>query len=329
MIPTVICCPKLSGDLSSILRDLYNQMYAFDENKYTSSKPPILIVTNLVASDEIIMSDIANLCGCKYIHKYIDSKLYERDRENGIAPTVDNVAEFYGEAELVVADNKKTKFINPKHMTIDAETEDPIYTALIHFLETEIEQAKDSENAHTVGLLKKRLSALKANMVDYLVGGITISERDTIKDLAEDAIKNCRSAAANGVGYAANFEGLRAAYELYNELKTDYNESSDKSTYKNLDFVLSVIILKSYIDISTMLYSTVYLEEEAKEKVEKSLFEKNAPFNIMPGREDYPVLCSIMLDIDILDTLSKIISKMVTCNQCLLQAPQLNNYELV
>ena len=65
------------------------------------------------------------------------------------------------------------------------------------------------------------------------------------------------------------------------------------------------------------------------------------PYDISSGSEDvlcnverkvkYPngnkVLCSIMLDVNILDTISKIITRMVTCNQCLLQASNLNVYE--
>ena len=42
--------------------------------------------------------------------------------------------------------------------------------------------------------------------------------------------------------------------------------------------------------------------------------------------ENPEVLCSIMLDINILDTIAKIITMMVTCNQCLLQHPNLNRY---
>ena len=113
---------------------------------------------------------------------------------------------------MVVADSKKTKFINPKHMHVYDEegnvSEDPIYTAMVNFLQTEIDNCKGTESASEIGLLKKRLSALKANMVDYLVGGVTISERDANKDLVEDAIKNCKFASLYGVGRAAKFEGL-------------------------------------------------------------------------------------------------------------------------
>ena len=64
------------------------------------------------------------------------------------------------------------------------------------------------------------------------------------------------------------------------------------------------------------------------------MYAKNnkAPYDISKGalpdlaEKGTNVKCTIMLDIEVLDTISKIISMMVTCNQCLLQAPQLNNY---
>ncbi len=318
-IPTVITCPKLSADLSATMKMLANQLYQFDNSGASSAKPPILIIANVIASDEVIMDDIANLCGCKDIRKYIDPEVYKKDAEAGNAPTVDNISEFGGYAELVVADSKKTKFINPKHMNGDEN--DPIYKAMINFLETEIETSKESENAGYIGTLKKRLSALKANMVDYLVGGVTIAERDMKKDLVEDAIKNCKSASLYGIGNAANFEGLRAAYEL----NDNYVSENDLIN----DIVLAITI--SYIEAAEILYGTV---ESDKDKVLAAInktIEVGEPYDISSGVLDDngltgKVKCSIMLDVNILDTLSKIITMMVTCNQCLLQAPHLNIY---
>jgi chaperonin GroEL (HSP60 family) len=322
-IPTVICCPKISRDAQNILQDLAQSLYTYDARNMESEKPPICIVTDIVASDEIIMDDIANLCGCKRIKKYIDPKMYEEGKANGTVPTVENVQDFYGEAELVVADQKKTKFINPAHMyRYDDDgnrTEDPVYTSMVQFIEQEIANNKSSEDANTLGLLRKRLSALKANMVDYLVGGITISERDAIKDLVEDAIKNCRSAAKYGVGNAANFEGLLGAYKYCEE-----HEEED-----TVEAWIGAAIYDAYDRTLRLLYRTICRDEEViQDMVDKSL-EEGRPANIKSASDfdfDTPVLCSIMLDVEILDTISKIVSMMVTCNQCLLQAPQLNKY---
>lgn len=321
-IPTVITCPRLSADMSSILKRLAEQLYQFDNNNAQSAKPPILVITDVVASDEVIMDDIANLCGCKTIHKYIDAEVYKKDIENGIAPTVDTVMDFCGHAELVVSDIKKTKFINPDHMVEKENGEkDPMYTAMVNFLENEIAQEEGKESAKSLGLLKKRLSALKANMVDYLVGGVTISERDMTKDLVEDAIKNCKASALYGVGYAANFEGLKNSYLVCNK----YKEGSIEEAIARCIFV-------AYCNITNILYGTVELNQNIAFKYTLHSIENGMPYDISNGylpslsEKSDNVLCSIKLDINILDTVSKIITMMATCNQCLLQSPHLNKY---
>jgi hypothetical protein len=266
------------------------------------------------------MDDIANLCGCKTIRKYIDPKVYEKDKEAGNAPSIDNVFEFCGHAELVVSDSKKTKFINPLHMIENGE-EDPIYTAMVNFLETEIEQEKASENPNSIGLLKKRLSALKANMVDFLVGGITISDRDMLKDLVEDAVKNCKSASLYGVGYAANYEGLANSLKVLNDKR--YNGS-------DLEFDIALLIFESYIDVSKILYNTVELDTSEVENLVWNSLQFNHPYNISEGYIDLEngnkVLCSIKLDTNILKDVSKIITMMLTANQALLMSANVNVY---
>lgn len=322
-IPTVITCPKISRDTTALLKSLYEILYSYDKGNQSMNKPPILIITNVVASDEAIMDDIANICGCKSIRKYIDPKQLEKDQEAGLAPTAETLQDFCGFAEEVVADAKKTKFINPLHMRIQNEDgtyeDDPIYRTMVNFLETEIKNTKPSDSAGEIGLLKKRLSALKANMVDYLVGGVTIAERDSKKDLIEDAIKNCKSAAKYGVGNAANLEALLASLKYYTE--TDLSPIGE-------DIVKCII--SAYYDIAEILYSTVETDEdEINKAINQSVKDKNAydiSSGYLPPETSSTVKCTIMLDVNILDTISKIITMMVTSNQCLLQAPQLNNY---
>lgn len=318
--PTVITCPRISRDMSSIMKKLVTYLYQFSSTN-EGDKPPLLIVTDVVASDEVIMDDIANLCDCKTISKYIDPALHQKDIEEGIAPTPDTVCEFAGHAQLVVADNKKTKFINPECMQDD----NPRYKALINFLETEIENAKASEDSNTVGTLKRRLNALNANMVDYLVGGVTVAERDMYKDLVEDAIKNCKSASLYGVGHAANFEGLYNSYLVYGEY---INRDSSE-----LEKVIAKSLFESYVEITRILYSTVEYDDEKITKYIAESIRKKAPYDISRGELPYiedtsdSVLCSIKLDIQILDLVTKIINLMNGCNQCLLQASNLNLYD--
>ena len=210
---------------------------------------------------------------------------------------------------------------------------DPEYANLIKFLETEIEVGKESENAHEIGLLKKRLSALRANMVDYLVGGVTIAERDMKKDLVEDAIKNCKSASMYGVGYAANFEGLKNSYKITQDYVKDKYPIADDNPKINLIYNdIAQCIFASYCDAAKILYGTVELDKNIVEEAVFISMENGKPYDISSGELDIKsdngdsVLCSIKLDVNILDTLSKIITMMATSNQCLLQASHLNIY---
>ena len=277
------------------------------------------------------MNDIANLCGCKDLKKYIDPAIYQQDIENGLAATPDNAFDFYGEAELVVAGTSRTKFINPKHMyTTDEDgnrIEDPIYTAMIGYLETEIKNTDADENTNIRGLLRKRLSALKANMAEFLVGGVTVADRDATKDLAEDAVKNCKSAAMYGVGNAANFDALRFALE---NIMNNLDSQEDKAYYVNLD--ISRCIFNAYFDIAEILYGTVSGDKEDIDRHIYRSIANNMPYDISSGElpelddTSNKVKSSIMLDIHILNTLSKIITKMGTCKQLMLQDPSLNIY---
>lgn len=338
VIPTVICTKRISKDAETILKHLASMMYQYDTANATAQKPPILIITNVVASDEIIMQDIADLCGCKSIKKYIDPKQMQKEQEEGVAPTLENVHEFFGLAEAVVSDSKKSKFINPQHMHIDEDGEvkdSPIYTSMVEFLEQELKSKEAEGNADYKGGVRRRLAALKSNIVEYLVGGITIADREAIKDLVEDAIKNCKSSSENGWGMAANTEGLLASYTLAEEynhrLLTGSESEEELQEYTMLKKIFN-IIYTAYYDTLTDLYSTV--SSEPRQFVDETINQKK-PFNIKNGwigddpktiQIDFSVKCSIRLDIEILNTIAKIISLMVTCNQCLIQATQLNKY---
>lgn len=319
MIPTVIIAPMLSRDASGLLTKLVTLMYKYNESGDYNQKPPILIVTNISGTDEEIAMDVTRLCNCKYIHKYINPELQKADQEKGEAPTLDTIHEFAGHAELVSADYEKTKFVNPQGLTDGSN----IYDSLVSFLEAEIKNATDqNEDKVKIGRLKKRLKCLKANLVEYLVGGISVSDRDSLRDLVEDAVKNCASAAEYGVGRAANFEGLSAIYSIV-------RESNDENSLKS-DIVIA--IFKAYFEATRILYKTV-VDEDKVDEVIKSSIKNNCPFNVMDlfAGKDFDekgsnVLCSIRTDIEILNAISKIITMMVTSNQCLLQTTQLNRY---
>jgi len=104
----------------------------------------------------------------------------------------------------------------------------------------------------------------------------------------------------------------------------------DENIKDNDEIDICAAIFNAYFDTSMILYGTVSNDEEAVIKAVADSIENDHPFNISCGyisdNNDSRVYSSIMLDINILDTLSKIITIMVTCNQCTLQAPNLNNY---
>lgn len=321
MIPTVIVCPMISRDGNGLLNKLIESLHQCDQSEAYSQKPPILILTNIHGTDEHIANDITRLCNAKLVHKFINPEVQKHEQETGEAPTLDTIHNFAGECELVSADIEKCKFIN----TYDSlKNDNKIYNSIISFLKSEIKNAEDNnEDTATIGRLKKRLRALEANMVEYLVGGITISDRDSLKDLVEDAVKNCASASENGVGRAANFEGLIASYQMATELESDKN---------SIDYKIISVIFKAYFEAAKILYGTVIDEDKIEDTIIRSL-ENGYPFNVVEllYNEEFTekgtnVLCSIMTDIEILDAISKIVSMMVTSNQCLLQTTSLNRY---
>jgi chaperonin GroEL (HSP60 family) len=325
-IPTVIMAPKISRDLSEMIGKLVDLLYSYDSQNLKTQKPPILIVTNLLGGNMDKFIDLSRLCGCKLIKKYIDPHLQEEAIKKGEAPTVDNIDDFAGECELVEADNRMTKFINPKCMyeknpdgsdRLD-ENGDPIPTAtfanMLEWLASELEAAElNGEDDKTKFQLRQRLQSLKANLVEYAVGGVSISDRDAVKDLVEDAVKSCRSAAMSGVGYGANFEGLRASLEI----------ASDNNVPKNIR-KMAFIIAKAYVDVARVLYSTV--DKDPDEVITETL-EKGEPYNIRTESYDSKVITSINTDVYILDAISKIVTLMFGCDQCLLQVPALNRYQ--
>ena len=326
-VPTVIMAPSISRDVSSTMKDLETMLYSYDQQNATDRKPPILVIAGINGNRAEQFEDITTLCGCKAIIKYIDPEIQEKDMKEGKAPTIDTITEWCGHADLVEADTTKTKFINPEHMFETDENGNKVYStiykSLLNFCEQELEVAyKNNENINMTGNLKRRLNSLKANMVDLLIGGVSTSDRDSVRDLVEDAVLNCRSACKNGYGYGANFEGLRASHELVVELNAEDN-TSNECVYNMVE-----LIEDSYIDIVSDLYSTVLVDKDKSlEEVNKSL-ENDKPLNLryMSYDDKYAVLCTIDSDIVILDAISKIVTIMFTANQALLLNPMNNKY---
>jgi chaperonin GroEL len=314
VVPTVIMAPKISPDMSNIMKDLAIWIYKIDP----ANKPPILIISNIYDGDQL--SDIAQLCGGKVIKKYLDPKIQEMDIQKGLAPDLSNVVDFYGTADEVVSDAYTTKIINPKFMYNEDGSKSDTFKSIITFLEAELEKAKrDGQDANVTGNLKRRINSLKANMVEYLIGGIATSDRDSLRAAVEDAVLNCRSAAANGVGYGANFEGYRCFRDINRKYTTDLN--TEKCI---LDVEIASIILNSYEELIKVLYS----KEKLNDKEFETLLESPTPYNMITKEYDQKVLSSIESDATILGAIGEIVTVMFTANQFILETPLHNVYGL-
>lgn len=315
VIPTVIVAPKITRDVASNLE----RMTDYQSRLPRDGKLPLLIITDTHQIEELV--DICKMCDAKPIHKYIDTEIYKHDVENGLAPTRETVTRGWaGNAESVVADSVKTKFINPVHKRQNAngEYDDPIYTSMLNYLESSLAEAKkNGDDAHTIGTLKRRINSLKSNMVEIHVGGMTMADRDSDRHLMEDAVKNCRSAAANGVGWGSNLSAFSViAKKLY-----AINTKETTSTLLNYEVLCS--LNDAYHDLIADLYT---ISGCGSDITPSTAVEKDCPLNLRTMEYDGKVKSSIESDIIILESVSKIIGIMVTCNQFLTPNPQMNVY---
>lgn len=316
LVPTVIMAPKISRDYSAYIDSIMTIL----ANAPTASKGFLNIITDITGADMEQFEDICDLCGCKYIKKYLDPEIHKNEIESGLAPTPETVIEFAGSAETVSSDAYKTTFVNPERMYIAVNNNiepSPLFKQRIDYLEKQIKKLEvEGNNTTDIYSLRKRLHSLQGKMVEIYIGGVTVADRDAERDLMEDAALNCRSAALKGVGYAANFEGLRSSYHVINTLEEN-----------TIVFDISEIICSSYAEISTLLYkSTGNSIDKVNDIVTDSIDVYNMPYNIITNEYDGNVLSSIETDICILDTISKIITIMATSNQFLLPTLNANMY---
>lgn len=323
-IPTLIIAPKISRDADAVIRSLVTMLYQYNEQNMISQKPPIAIVTN-IGPHKATFFDIAQLCGCKKIIKYIDPKVQAEDVEKGLAPSLDNISDWYGTAEMVEINEYKTAFVNPKEMfethdgKIVYQDNKPVptatYATLMNFLESELNNAINTgEDANTIGNLRRRIHSLESSLVDYYVGGISTEDITAIKDSVDDAVKNCRSAAQFGIGPAGNCAGYLATMDLLQKIAMSKEVSSETEQKEN--FLKA--IYKAYRKLLCVLYTKSYSDDDIDNIILPNIVKKRCPLNLQTGGFDNKVLCSIKTDIAILDAVSEIISYMFTSNQALL-----------
>lgn len=324
-INTVIMAPKISSDLTQTMHEIVMMMHQY--------KFPLLIITNIVNED--VYEDLITLTGAKAINRYIDPELQKIDIENGKAPTMENVVSFAGTTELIVADAVSTKFVRPVNMYKEGSDEYTVeFNNLIKALEAELQMAyENNESVATIGRLKRRINSLKANMVEFLIGGVSVADRDSVRDLVEDAVKSLRSACQYGVGNGSNYEGYKASTDLLDRqwksgVMPLFVEVDDpiSQTVPTLKEACIEIIADAYTNLLGTLYSVSGYDEYEIECIFKSIEEKGMPLNIRTDSYDGKVLTSIESDKVILSTISKIVTLMYTSNQFLIPDPVFNKY---
>ena len=312
---TAIITPTFGRDIRSQMDSIIDMM----SSSKIEQRAPLTIITGMTDVDRL--ADLAAMTGAKTIKKYVDPEVQKSDVEKGIAPTLDNVAtEFGGTAELLVADTKTTKVINPELMfDIDEEGKRVFsseYNNLLASLEAQLAQLDTvKESATEVNVLRRRIQSLKCNMVDYLIGGVSYTDRDALKDAVEDAVLNCRSAAKEGIGYAANFEGLRAAYEV----------AEVTSNLSPIREAVSNAVYKAYANTVARIYvDYMAVEDIEQDDLIKTLIERNKPIDVTGN--DREVLSSIKTDPTTLQAIVDIVGLMFKTNQFLCPIPDMNTY---
>ena len=344
MKPTVIFTRKISLDMECS----FNKIATLFHQIPADQRPPLLVVSNIPDHEMETYVDIFTLCGCKPIKKYIDPKMQEMDMKQGLAWLPDEaVDKACGFCEQVKSDREKTVFINPseayeKYTEEDAKNNPNVkagqfkedengnfirgnqYNVLVNMLEGELNVAiAQQADFNTIGGIRRRLNCLKGSLVELYVGGVSTADRNSVKDLVIDAIKNIRSAAKDGVGFGANFEALRAMTEIKATYLTEHDDELSKKVFECIE--------NAYRTVAEKLYGTGYVgdlsgkDKWCRNKVYLSL-DLEMPYNLVTEEYDGKVKCSIKQDISILDTLSRILTILFTTNQAFTSSPSFNIY---
>lgn len=349
---TLIICPHISRDANSYLDQMINQFSALP----IQNRPPLCIVAG-VRNDNGHLLDIMSMTGAKFIKKYIDNDSFKMDKSRGLVPTPTTIGKFAGKAEKAIIDVRSMRIIQP-HEMYAKDADGNITTEYSEFFTNYINQLKDQlekyqetrEELVKIGHLKRRINILQNSMVDLLIGGVGTSDRDSLKDSVEDAVLNCRSAAQEGVGYGANYEGFKAFNTIARDLNDQVNknqniiettENEEEKTKAQLaQFSLLIektvanIFLNAYTQLVTLIYLPYYDMNE-KKAINTALYslasgneDHHCPLNIITGQFDHKVLTSIETEPSMLFAINRIISLLFNTNQFVLPDPRFNIYEM-
>ena len=336
LVPTVIFTPRIGADVNASMDALVKYLMGI-QAEARLDYAPVCVVTNI--NDSNYLADLAFISGAKLISKYINPKQQEEDQKEGKAVYIrkneetglieTNIHEFAGTADKFIADSMKSKIINPSLMYDENHEYTEVYKNRLADMESQLEgmlETRESDSA--VNVMRRRIYSFKSNLVELLVGGISDTDRDNLKDAVDDAVLNCRSAAIDGVGYGANFEAFRAINSLIalSYRKEDFPDPLKYEEFANRRYMF-VLLGSAYLMLLQHLY---YEEEDTKDIITKSIDpEINKPFNIRTRQYDGKVLTSIKTDPIILDAIVKIIGLVFETNQFLTPTFASNQYTAV
>lgn len=321
--PTVIVCPKIGNDIMSDVDALVNILKSIpvEQRKFY----PINIVTNIPNRNFIY--DLSLISGATLIRKYNDADTQKDDETISGAQTLEKIHDFAGHCDQVVADSRKTKFINPSLMYDENGEYSNIYKNHLADMEEQLAGLKEETGNHgEIGVMKRRINAFKANMVEIRVGGVSETDRDSLRDLVEDAVLNCRSAAIDGYGFGANFEALRAFNYLLAQSEKGLLPEEIDSITNGQTYNIYKIMLEAYLNLLSILYRSVAGDPTKAYAIAANGIVEGAPFNIRTKQYDGLVLSSIKSDQIILQAINKILSVVFLTNQFLVEGAEYNKY---
>ena len=340
----LIVCPFISRDANSLLDQIIGKFQALPPE----AKMPFCIVSDMNSDPNKIM-DIMKLTGAKFIKKYIDPDMYKADKEAGLAPTEVTIHTFAGTAEKVIVDATSMKIINPGMMRDENGKITDFFKNYVKELQDLLAKYEETRTEVVkIGMLKKRIHTIQGNMVDLHIGGIGVSDRKSLIDSVEDAVLNCRSAAVDGVGYGANYEGLFATTKLSSDFYPEFSKANEEANndpdneelkktaeYYTVKNRVWEAIREAYMILVAKIYEPYFDHDTNKTLFEilKFIIDKDGvkapmqPLNIVTGEFDGKVLSSIKSEPSILQSMSKIISVILKTNQFLVPDPRFNIYE--
>ena len=345
--PTLIICPHISRDANSYLDQLISTLTQIPIN----NRPPICIVSG-IRNDNDFLNDIMSLTGARFIKKHLDPNAYKADKVKGLVLTPSNIRSFAGSADKVVIDAISTRIINPKNMYDENGEYTEYYNNYVAQLKDILAKYEETrEELVKIGHLKRRINIITNSMVDLLIGGVGIADRDALKDSIEDAVLNCRSAAQNGVGYGANYEGFKVYNELSRDFETQLKYLEEKLNEENIsedekldynkrkyNYLIKAAVAKIILTAYTRLVVNVYLpfcNDKVADATKIALYsigakneEERTPFNIITQKFDGKVLTSIKTESSMLYAIKKIITLLFNTNQFIVPDPRFNIYEM-